>query len=133
MPPPRHLSVSPLARRSCSSVVSRFFVFTATATTQIYTLSLHDALPISLRLGAGALGDACVLRYGHDATRPRGARRFERRPRRGVAMGLMLLTIGFIVVASLVFAAFTVSSQALWAFPIIISLWTAFLWMLIGQ
>src|SRR5437762_11700625 len=74
MPPPRHLSVSPLARRSCSSVVSRFFVFTATATTQIYTLSLHDALPISLRLGAGALGDACVLRYGHDATRPRGAR-----------------------------------------------------------
>jgi len=48
-------------------------------------------------------------------------------------MGLTLLTIGFIVVSSLVFAAFTVSSQALWAFPIIISLWTAFLWMLIGQ
>ena len=48
-------------------------------------------------------------------------------------MGLTLLTMGFIVVSSLVFAAFTVSSQALWAFPIIISLWTAFLWMLIGQ
>src|SRR5207249_11451124 len=27
------------------------FFFTATATTQIYTLSLHDALPISLRRG----------------------------------------------------------------------------------
>jgi hypothetical protein len=48
-------------------------------------------------------------------------------------MGLTLLTIGFIVVSSLVFAAFTVSSRALWAFPIIISMWTAFLWMLIGR
>src|SRR5689334_25243009 len=27
-----------------------FFFFTDTATTEIYTLSLHDALPISLRL-----------------------------------------------------------------------------------
>jgi hypothetical protein len=32
-----------------------------------------------------------------------------------------------------VFAAFTVSSRALWAFPIIISMWTAFLWTLIGR
>src|SRR5436190_23868185 len=28
-----------------------FFFFNDTATTEIYTLSLHDALPISLRLG----------------------------------------------------------------------------------
>ena len=30
------------------SVVCLFFFFNATATTEIYTLSLHDALPISL-------------------------------------------------------------------------------------
>src|SRR5437667_5103230 len=29
----------------------RFFFFNATATTEIYTLSLHDALPISLASG----------------------------------------------------------------------------------
>src|SRR5258708_28551395 len=32
-----------------------FFFFNDTATTEIYTLSLHDALPIS-RLGHGAMG-----------------------------------------------------------------------------
>jgi len=48
-------------------------------------------------------------------------------------MGLIRLTMGYMVIASLVFAAFSVSSQALWAFPIVISLWTAFLWMLIGK
>src|SRR5256885_10579153 len=35
------------------SVSSFFFFFNDTATTEIYTLSLHDALPISVR-GAGA-------------------------------------------------------------------------------
>src|SRR5258708_26335123 len=30
---------------------SYFFFFNDTATTEIYTLSLHDALPISLRMG----------------------------------------------------------------------------------
>src|SRR2546422_6099906 len=35
--------------------VSHFFFFNDTATTEIYTLSLHDALPISVRSGtAGA-------------------------------------------------------------------------------
>jgi hypothetical protein len=48
-------------------------------------------------------------------------------------MGLALLTLGFLVVASLVFAALSISSQALWAFPIVVSLWTAFLWVLIGK
>src|SRR5215217_9744943 len=32
-----------------------FFFFNDTATTEIYTLSLHDALPISASLGAGAV------------------------------------------------------------------------------
>ena len=31
-----------------------FFFFNDTATTEIYTLSLHDALPISMRTGLGA-------------------------------------------------------------------------------
>src|SRR2546426_8519317 len=34
------------------SVLSLFFFFNDTATTEIYTLSLHDALPISDRCGA---------------------------------------------------------------------------------
>src|SRR2546422_9403730 len=34
-----------------SSTSSLFFFFNDTATTEIYTLSLHDALPISLRAG----------------------------------------------------------------------------------
>src|SRR5205814_10115277 len=52
-----------LSRRSespPSSIVYIFF-FTDTATTEFYTLSLHDALPISLRTraeGATALFDA---------------------------------------------------------------------------
>ena len=48
-------------------------------------------------------------------------------------MGLILLTMIFMVIASLVFAAFTVSTLALWAFPILVSLWTVFLWTLIGK
>src|SRR5437868_15337833 len=35
-------------------VLSSFFFFTATPTTEIYTLSLHDALPISLDHRRGA-------------------------------------------------------------------------------
>src|SRR2546422_9965939 len=38
-----------------------FFFFNDTATTEIYTLSLHDALPISLHGGARKLGGAADL------------------------------------------------------------------------
>src|SRR5579862_3427048 len=39
---------------SCSALPIPCFFFNDTATTEIYTLSLHDALPISwLRLGGG--------------------------------------------------------------------------------
>src|SRR5690606_41526126 len=38
-----------LAQRCCSWPFSSVFFFTDTATTEIYTLSLHDALPISER------------------------------------------------------------------------------------
>src|SRR2546426_5736531 len=44
-----------------------FFFFNDTATTEIYTLSLHDALPISSSRGAGA--------------RPRAGRHRQRRRR----------------------------------------------------
>ena len=46
---------------------------------------------------------------------------------------LALLTIAFIAVSTLVFAAVSVSSLSLWAFPVVVSLWTAFLWILIGR
>src|SRR5256885_10768145 len=36
-----------------------FFFFNDTATTEIYTLSLHDALPISAASRPGALGYGC--------------------------------------------------------------------------
>src|SRR5258707_8495349 len=49
-----------------------FFFFNDTATTEIYTLSLHDALPISyFRFGDGAGGlRRCDFRLGDDRSRP---------------------------------------------------------------
>src|SRR5690348_17956662 len=46
--------------------VSPFFFFNDTATTEIYTLSLHDALPISfILLGAGNTGgNDTVIHWG---------------------------------------------------------------------
>src|SRR2546423_3871067 len=44
-----------------------FFFFNDTATTEIYTLSLHDALPISLILGAGDIAElaaTCLVSEG---------------------------------------------------------------------
>src|SRR5260221_1819838 len=51
----------------CSrSVTSFFFFFNDTATTEIYTLSLHDALPISVHDDVGAH----LARFGRDAGDP---------------------------------------------------------------
>src|SRR3712207_7764567 len=55
-----------------------FFFFNDTATTEIYTLSLHDALPISCAGGRGRAGRVCADRLpgaGSAPTRraPRGA------------------------------------------------------------
>src|SRR5256885_13143944 len=44
------------------TLVLVFFFFNDTATTEIYTLSLHDALPISLRRALGA--KAGIARFG---------------------------------------------------------------------
>src|SRR2546425_1239283 len=70
-------SLSLLSYRSVS-----FFFFNDTATTEIYTLSLHDALPICSGLGPGArrLGQdrlhdhACALRARRDRAAPASAR-----------------------------------------------------------
>src|SRR2546422_3919255 len=43
------------------SMFSLFFFFNDTATTEIYTLSLHDALPILIAAVTGALPDSSVL------------------------------------------------------------------------
>src|SRR3712207_9399425 len=46
-----------------------FFFFNDTATTEIYTLSLHDALPISERqYKAARIGGYCHLSSGQEAT-----------------------------------------------------------------
>src|SRR3712207_8062057 len=42
-------------------ILSFFFFFNDTATTEIYTLSLHDALPISVLLRYGVAGIAWSL------------------------------------------------------------------------
>src|SRR2546429_6850839 len=46
---------------------SFFFFFNDTATTEIYTLSLHDALPILFALNAIALGDPARAALGQRA------------------------------------------------------------------
>src|SRR2546430_14305518 len=48
-------SVRSFSKWSMSQTLSSFFFFNDTATTEIYTLSLHDALPISFKVGP-ALG-----------------------------------------------------------------------------
>src|SRR5256884_59829 len=74
----------------CLLLYYSFFFFNDTATTEIYTLSLHDALPISE--GAGPLQDrlphgrgtrprqVAWPHAGHPASRPRALS--DRRPRR---------------------------------------------------
>src|SRR3989441_7852093 len=76
-----------------------FFFFNDTATTEIYTLSLHDALPIYAarsperlpdlaprRIGGRAHLSRDAVPEGRAALRPGSARRADgHRPRRGVA------------------------------------------------
>src|SRR3712207_7737516 len=64
-----------------------FFFFNDTATTEIYTLSLHDALPISRRLHGGS---GLRLRGLRDARRRRGAERHG--ARRVAGRGALPLT-----------------------------------------
>src|SRR2546430_12505770 len=50
-------------------VISFFFFFNDTATTEIYTLSLHDALPIWARAGVERHDASCDLECGRDRSR----------------------------------------------------------------
>src|SRR5260221_8115467 len=56
-----------------------FFFFNDTATTEIYTLSLHDALPISLRRRAWCRGPSTERR--REELSPNGLRARLRHPR----------------------------------------------------
>src|SRR2546430_4591513 len=60
-----------------------FFFFNDTATTEIYTLPLHDALPISAEADGRPRGDARGVRRAAEADRraQRQARRARRPPR----------------------------------------------------
>src|SRR2546422_10632107 len=73
--------------RTCQSVVTLilllFFFFNDTATTEIYTLSLHDALPISSR--RGRKGKA-VHRNEHRASRYRKEARGEGEDRKSTRL-----------------------------------------------
>src|SRR2546430_15679767 len=61
-----------------------FFFFNDTATTEIYTLSLHDALPIwaGRRAGAGARARQPVREYRAHQLRRHRRPRADARPRR---------------------------------------------------
>src|SRR5207244_11289334 len=54
-----------------------FFFFNATSTTEIYTLSLHDALPIFTNSATDADLPAQSLTYSLDPDAPEGARSEE--------------------------------------------------------
>src|SRR5258708_36032230 len=56
---------------TCYPRISHFFFFNDTATTEIYTLSLHDALPISILQPRGHL---CLPTRGARALRGGGAK-----------------------------------------------------------
>src|SRR5690242_21776606 len=55
---------------SSTTIFSCFFFFNDPATTEIYTLSLHDALPIFRRM------DEAVFEGDQPAQQPRGEQRF---------------------------------------------------------
>src|SRR2546429_7383235 len=63
------------------SLIPPFFFFNDTATTEIYTLSLHDALPISTEPAPG--GHAGLSRGGHQE--PASGRDRARLARRGAS------------------------------------------------
>src|SRR5207247_9831072 len=53
---------------SITSFISFFFFFISTATTEIYTLSLHDALPISYYVHPVNIQTACLIMEGAEFT-----------------------------------------------------------------
>src|SRR5438094_10671384 len=68
-----------------------FFFFNDTATTEIYTLSLHDALPIFIAIP----GDGCVAEMNLGG--PRRNRRIEVRDRKSTRLNSSHRTISYAV------------------------------------
>src|SRR2546426_6359597 len=68
-----------------------FFFFNDTATTEIYTLSLHDALPISSRTRAGA------PRHASQPCRARRRRQSSGRDRKSTRLNSSHLVISYAV------------------------------------
>src|SRR5207302_2096740 len=68
---PAHVSRSPdySDHPPACSCFSLFF-YTDTATTEIYTLSLHDALPISLSIVAAGAAIVSLIGHAHDPRAP---------------------------------------------------------------
>src|SRR5258707_15832008 len=63
---------------SLSFLVCHFFFFNDTATTEIYTLSLHDALPIfGVPYGPGGMGEPSTLRTSSGPRSSQWTRRSE--------------------------------------------------------
>src|SRR5438552_13150426 len=73
------LFTSDILYRFLSFFVASFFFFNDTATTEIYTLSLHDALPIS---GAGAPSPFRFGAVGHGRRAARTRGRIDRKSTR---------------------------------------------------
>src|SRR2546422_11692918 len=71
--------------------ISLLFFFNDTATTEIYTLSLHDALPIALRLRRRLHGSAGAHDAARSARRGRGG---VHRCARSESAGIELLARG---------------------------------------
>ena len=45
----------------------------------------------------------------------------------------MLLTFGYVVVAALAFASLSLSPLESFSFPVVVTLWTAYLWIFTGR
>src|SRR3989442_5433479 len=75
---PLDLIISTVLLTSPSPFIFFFFFFNDTATTEIYTLSLHDALPISRRTRAGWSRWGCPKRKGLRAMPRLGDRKSTR-------------------------------------------------------
>src|SRR5256885_17246734 len=86
----------------CSSFIFFFFFFNDTATTEIYTLSLHDALPIWWRAGGEAARFREVVRVGAqrrpDRDRhPEGRSGSRRKDRKSTRLNSSHLVISYAV------------------------------------
>src|SRR5438477_5244323 len=80
-----------------SNVNSYLFFFNDTATTEIYTLSLHDALPISLQIAVVQLGRQRRRRVEQFAVGPRVVREQLARDRKSTRLNSSHMSISYAV------------------------------------